>query len=116
MAGRFHAAENVGPPAPSACLKSALNDDRIAAGHRVTGRGDRHAIDANSIDHRYGDSARFNVLDEALLVERATLRKHFENRVPVLRLLQLTIRNLEIKFREVTAIQMPDQISRAEIQ
>lgn len=115
MARRFNAAENIGPSVPPARLKSALNNDRIAAGHSIAGRCDRPPIDADSIDHRYGESTRFDVLDKAMLVQRAPLRKRFEERVPNLWLLQLTVRDLEIEFRQVATVEMPHQVSRAEI-
>ena len=49
------------------------------------------------------------MLDKALLVQRATLRKRFEHRIPDLRLLQFAVRDLEIELRQVAAIQVPDQ-------
>src|SRR5258706_1705959 len=115
MAWRFNAAENVGPSVPPARLKSALNNDGIAAGHGIAGRNERPPIGTDSVYHRYGESTRFDVLDKALLVQRAPLRKRFEDRVPDLRLLQLTVRDLEIEFRQVATVQMPHQVTRVEI-
>lgn len=55
------------------------------------------------------------MFDEASLMQRATLRKRFEDRVPGLWLREFAMRNLKIKFGQITAIQMPDQIACAEL-
>jgi hypothetical protein len=73
-------------------------------------------IDTDSVDHRYCESTRFDVLDRALLLQRAPLRKRLEDRFPDLRLLQLTVRDLEIEFLQVATVQTPYQVSRTEIE
>ena len=93
-----------------------MNDDWIAAGHSVAGRRDRLRIDPDPIDDGYGEIRRLEMLDKALLMQRAPLRKRFKHGIPDLRLIQFSVGDLEIEFCQVATVKVPDQVSRAQIE
>ncbi|MFG3594360.1 hypothetical protein [Bradyrhizobium sp. RDI18] len=92
-----------------------MDNDSIATPHGLRGCRDDPCINANTIDHCDSGSGSLQMFDETLLMQRAALRKRFEDRVPDLWLRELAMRDLEIKLSQVMAIQVADQVARAEL-
>jgi hypothetical protein len=105
-ARRFDATENVGSSVPPAHLKGTLNNESFATGHRRAGCCDRIGIDPDPINGGYRDALRDDMLDKALFMQRAPLRKPLEHRIPDLQLLQLAVCDLEIESRQKATVQM----------
>ena len=56
------------------------------------------------------------MIDEGLFVRGTALGKGLEHRIPDLRLLKFALGDLEIEFRQIRTVQVPDQIGRTKVQ
>jgi hypothetical protein len=95
----------------------------------VRGATDLDALDVVETHCGQSDRRQFQPLTAELLTPDTCRRRwqaasdgasdtplRIDAAIPDLRLFQLTVRNLEIEFREVTTVEMPYQVSRAEIE
>ena len=94
--------------------ESALDDDLHTALHRGdcvrdSGIGDLDAIDANDLNAR-----SLEMLDVSLLMSGPPFREDLQERVPDLGLGNCALRDCAIEPGQMSAVEMPDDITRTE--
>ena len=71
-------------------------------------------VDADALDDGDGEPARFQMLDKTLFVAAPPLLENLLERVPKFRLLELSVRDLDVERGQMPAMQMADEVGGAE--
>ena len=71
-------------------------------------------VDADALDDGDGEPARFQMLDIALFVAPPPLLENLLERVPEFRLLERSVRDLDVERGQMPAMQMADEVGGAE--
>ena len=113
--GRRDPQQQVGATAPAIVQQRRLRNGLRAASHRVEGAICERPRDSRAFDLDDLVPLAGQVLEVAPLVERAALDEDVEQRIVKMRTLDTAVQRLDVQVREVPALEVPDEVGRAQV-
>ena len=111
----LHSPQDVGPTRPTVAHERALHDDGCAGAHRGhRGPDPRLIYPRITCDFDNGMALLSQMIDKGPLVGEPTLGKNLQQRIVGLRLLRFAASNGGIESRQVTALEVADEVGGAE--